>query len=179
MEGNACFSLKQRKLDHDFYRGNLQGVQFPWKSTQFLDLEVCRLVKLLEPILSRSPHSYVILFVSLFPVFAQRSQWWFSLLTKLYFSALVLRFWSLIVKYLVSHGWYFSSFSKPFYWIVYENYMEKSFLGHLCELKVKNWHVSLWKVGLPWENMTPFPSTSQYFFREICKATTIRFYFFL
>ena len=122
---------------------------------------------------------HVILFVSLFPVSAQRSQWRVLLTDQIIF--LSFRSEILVFNHEVSHGWDFSSFSKPLYWIVYGNYMEKLFLGHLCELKLRNWHVSLWKVGLHWEKKhTPFPSTSRFnFSRELCKATTIRFYFFL
>ena len=45
---------------------------------------------------------------------------------------------------------------------MYGNYKYKLFLGHLCELKVKNWHVSLRTEGPHLENMTPFPSTSRF-----------------
>ena len=63
---------------------------------------------------------------------------------------------------------------------MYENCKEKLFLGHLCELKVKNWHVSLRTEGPHLENMTPFPSTSRFNScpGEICKTTTVRLYFF-
>ena len=63
---------------------------------------------------------------------------------------------------------------------MYENCKEKLFLGRLCELKVKNWHVSLRTEGLHLENMTPFPSTSRFNScpGEICKTTTVRLYFF-
>ena len=63
---------------------------------------------------------------------------------------------------------------------MYENCKEKLFLGHLCELKAKNWHVSLRTEGPHLENMTPFPFTSRFNScpGEICKTTTVRLYFF-
>ena len=171
------FLPSKENLTTTFIEKNWQGVQFPCKPTQFL--EVCRFVKLLELILFLSPRSQVILFVSLFPVSAQRSQWRVLLTDQLIF--LSFRSEILVFNHEVSHGWDFSSFSKPLYWIVYGNYMEKWFLCQLCELKLRNWYVSLWTVGLQWEKKnTPFPSKSRFnFFRELCKTTTIRFYFFL
>ena len=65
----------------------------------------CVLFKLLEPILSRSPRSHVILFVSLFPVFCSNISVVILLTDQIIF--LSFSFEIFVFNHVVSHGWYF------------------------------------------------------------------------